>query len=110
MGIGASDGARLPAFWSCLRLLCQAAAVSAEGGAQCFLELAKRTDGDVTCVVDCEYVIKGFRRGPGAWPFYPYPWAWPFSASSQRGLWMYFTKVAHGEWAWPSLFRACPSR
>ena len=31
-----------------------------------FLELAKRTDDDVTCVVDCDYVINGFRRGPEA--------------------------------------------
>ena len=30
------------------------------------LELAKRTDGDIVCVVDCEYVAKGYRRGPRA--------------------------------------------
>ena len=28
------------------------------------LELAKRTDGDIVCVVECEYVVKGYRRGP----------------------------------------------
>ena len=30
------------------------------------LELVRRTDGDVTCIVDCEYVVKGFRKGPRA--------------------------------------------
>ena len=30
------------------------------------LELANRMDGDITCVLDCEYVVKGCRRGPGA--------------------------------------------
>ena len=30
------------------------------------LELAKRTDGDMICVVECEYLVKGYRRGPRA--------------------------------------------